>query len=356
MTVASEDTRVSYTGAGTTGPFTVPYYFLDDGHLKVIKTTIADGSEQTLTLNSDYTVAGAGVPAGGSVTTAAAVTSAYTLTILRDPDSLQLVSYPPNDPFPAETHEGALDKLTMIIQRLKDLAARSFTMSDGATSIPSLKIPSPVADRLLGWNAAEDALENKEVVSLGTIILPLPVDQGGTGATTEADARTALGLEIGEDVQAYDADIIAVAPGTPGDVLTSNGSAWESAAPAASGGFPTGTKMLFQQTAAPTGWTKDTTHNDKALRVVTGTASSGGTNAFSTVLSGSTGETTLSIAQIPAHDHGISNGISGSYNTANLVMGSQITTAYKTGSAGGGGSHSHSMAVQYVDVIIAEKD
>ena len=40
--------------------------------------------------------------------------------------------------------------------------------------------------------------------------------------------------------------------------------------------FPTGTLMLFQQTAAPTGWTKQTTHDDKALRVVSGTASSGG--------------------------------------------------------------------------------
>ena len=28
--------------------------------------------------------------------------------------------------------------------------------------------------------------------------------------------------------------------------------------------FPQGTSMLFQQTAAPTGWTKQTTHNDKA--------------------------------------------------------------------------------------------
>ena len=47
--------------------------------------------------------------------------------------------------------------------------------------------------------------------------------------------------------------------------------------------FPAGTTMLFQQTTAPTGWTKQTTHNDKALRVVSGTASSGGTLAFTTV-------------------------------------------------------------------------
>src|SRR5712671_6740374 len=35
--------------------------------------------------------------------------------------------------------------------------------------------------------------------------------------------------------------------------------------------FASGTRLLFQQTSAPTGWTKDTTHNDKALRVVSGT-------------------------------------------------------------------------------------
>ena len=45
--------------------------------------------------------------------------------------------------------------------------------------------------------------------------------------------------------------------------------------------FPSGTKMLFQQTSAPTGWTKVTSGvHDKALRVVDGTAGSGGTNAF----------------------------------------------------------------------------
>ena len=41
---------------------------------------------------------------------------------------------------------------------------------------------------------------------------------------------------------------------------------------AASSAFPAGTLMLFQQTAAPTGWTKQTTHDNKALRVVSGVA------------------------------------------------------------------------------------
>ena len=55
--------------------------------------------------------------------------------------------------------------------------------------------------------------------------------------------------------------------------------------------FPSGTKMLFHQSAAPTGWTKQTTINDSALRVVSGTSGggTGGSVAFSTLFA--TGKT-----------------------------------------------------------------
>ena len=141
-------------------------------------------------------------------------------------------------------------------------------------------------------------------------------------------------------------------------------------------GFPTGTLMLFQQTAAPTGWTKQTTHNDKALRVVSGTASSGGTTAFTTVFANQTptittsglsaGATTLSTAQMPSHAHSIS-AFQDSGGGSNFAVLAGPSAGYSTGNTGGGGSHTHSISgsatssaitlnVQYVDLIIASKN
>ncbi len=45
--------------------------------------------------------------------------------------------------------------------------------------------------------------------------------------------------------------------------------------------------MLFENASAPTSWTKDITYADRALRIVNGTASFGGSNEFSSILASS---------------------------------------------------------------------
>jgi hypothetical protein len=185
----------------------------------------------------------------------------------------------------------------------------------------------------------------------------LPAANGGTGQSS----LTANNVLLGNGTSA----VQFVAPGTTGNILTSNGTTWTSAA--AGGGFPSGTLMLFQQTAAPTGWTKQTTHDNKALRVVSGTASSGGSVAFTTAfasqgVTGTVGSTTLTTAQMPSHSH-VDTGGSVTGSGANQYSGLNNRVPLNTGSTGGDNSHNHSftgtainLAVSYVDLIIASKD
>jgi hypothetical protein len=131
-------------------------------------------------------------------------------------------------------------------------------------------------------------------------------------------------------------------------------------------GFPSGTVMLFVQTTAPTGWTKSTTHDNKALRVVSGTAGSGGgvgfTTAFGTPsVSGSVGATTLSTDQMPSHAHQLSGSPEGGSFTPQANGSGPLNGGF-TAPTGGGNSHTHSLSgatttinVSYVDVIIATK-
>lgn len=156
---------------------------------------------------------------------------------------------------------------------------------------------------------------------------------------------------------------------------------------AAASVIPAGTVMLFVQTAAPTGFTKSTAHDNKALRVVSGTASSGGSVAFTTAfasqtpsgtvsVSGSVANHTLSTAQLASHTHTNQADIGGCSAGASILSrvqqnsrGNAVQT-FTNAATGGGSAHNHgltissstfsgnaiNLAVQYVDVIIATKN
>lgn len=158
--------------------------------------------------------------------------------------------------------------------------------------------------------------------------------------------------------------------------ITYDGTAFQleqlSTIPASSAAIiPSGTVMSFFQAAAPTGWTQVTTHNNKAIRIVSGAgAGTGGSVAFTTAfasqaVSGSNSATTLTSAQIPAHTHNFSiypTSGAGSVPSAGTASGSVVTNATAS-NTGGGGSHNHTftgtaidLAVQYIDMIIASKN
>ena len=157
-------------------------------------------------------------------------------------------------------------------------------------------------------------------------------------------------------------------------------------------GIPSGTKMLFAQASAPTGWTQVTTWNDKVLRVVSGTGAVAGgswtisgvtvdghvltsdeiaahTHSAGTLAVDSGGAHTHTTAVQSNDDGGANTGVDPS--SSNDPLGSIATSSSgahghtlsgASASAGGGASHTHGLTADglwrpaYLDVIVAEKD
>ena len=148
--------------------------------------------------------------------------------------------------------------------------------------------------------------------------------------------------------------------------------------------IPSGTRMLFQQTNAPTGWTKITAaeYNNAALRLVTGnvtnytaglafsTAFASGRATTATAGGGSVGATTLTAAQMPKHKHSVTHYVrreSGGDFSSLLYAGTGPNRGTMTcAEAGGSGAHTHGFSgishshalnlnVKYIDFIVAQK-
>ena len=126
MTVPTSQRSVPYAGNGSTTVFPVPFPFLEPAHLVV---TFTVGSlVTTKVLGSDYVV----TPTG-SVQFFVAPPALTTVTISREVPITQEIDYVENDPFPAQSHEEGLDKLTMIAQQLSDGLANAMQLvPDGA--------------------------------------------------------------------------------------------------------------------------------------------------------------------------------------------------------------------------------
>jgi hypothetical protein len=202
MTVSSDLNRISYTGNGTTTVFPVNYYFLEDSHLQVVLITAA-GVETIQTLTTNYTVTGAGNEAGGSVTMLVAPPVGTTLVIQREVPATQETDYLANDPFPAESHERALDKLTMLVQQNERELDRALKIPLASVPTTSTELPLPVGNKLLAWNSNATAITNFDPADIITIV-GQQTSYGdvftGNGVTTNFTLTRSPGSVFGLDV------------------------------------------------------------------------------------------------------------------------------------------------------------
>ena len=152
MPVQTTTARVQYATNGTTGPWSIPFYFLADADVRVVYTDSA-GNETELALTTDYSLTGEGVEAGGTCTTVSSYVAGGTITILRSVEALQPSDYADTDAFPAATLERNVDRLTMLAQRVLEAVSRALTFPVSDETSPALPSASARANTTLGFDA-----------------------------------------------------------------------------------------------------------------------------------------------------------------------------------------------------------
>jgi hypothetical protein len=189
MTVSSETKRADYTGNGSTVDFATQFRFLQNSDVKVILTVTATGVETPQAETTDYTLVGVGLDAGGTVTMLVAPPIGTTLTIKRDVPLTQGTDYVENDAFPAESHETALDKLTMIVQQIQEELDRSIKFAESEdTASPNL--PALQALKFMRIKSDRSGIELVDGTTSSTAS-DVIYDQGDSGSVV-SDVETKL--------------------------------------------------------------------------------------------------------------------------------------------------------------------
>lgn len=177
-------------------------------------TVSASNGSVTVGLPSDVSVAN-NLTVGGNLTVNGTLTAINSTTVTVDDRNIELASTASPTDSSANgagiTVKGSSDKTFNWVNtttawtssEYMDLTTGKAYMVDGVVVLSNTTLGSGVV--------------NSSLTSLGTVSTgiwqagTIAINYGGTGATTAANARINLGLEIGVDVQAYDPELSALA-------------------------------------------------------------------------------------------------------------------------------------------------
>ena len=317
MAVSSTTSKVSYTASASQTVFAYTFKIFADADLKVYVNDVLK------TLTTDYTVSDAGETAGGNVTFGTGLSASDSVVIERVLTLTQGTDYVENDPFPAETHEDALDRLTFITQQHQDALDRTVKFATTVTDVGDVEVLGSAtarASKLFAFDSSGDLDITQEIgvykdgwaATTAYIVRDIVKDTGNNNIYICNTAHTASGaLPISSNADSAKWDLIvdaaaaatsATAAATSATAAASSATAAASSASAAAtsktGADAAQTAAETAQTAAETAETNAETAETNAETAETNAetaetnAASSATAAASSATSASTSATT----------------------------------------------------------------
>lgn len=165
MTISSTNRKAGpYTGNDSTTAFPFAFKVFSQSDVLVVRAN-STGSETTLVLNTDYTVAlnvDQDNSPGGMVTLSGALATGYTLVVSSSLQNLQPTDLTNQGGFYPRVISNALDRLTILVQQLAESVSRSLKTS--ITTPPGVNptLPAPVPYQLIGWNGTGTGFQNTD--------------------------------------------------------------------------------------------------------------------------------------------------------------------------------------------------